>query len=349
MVAAIVYLSVNALAEKPIHRLLATNASSLQVFSAIEQLKVIRQTPKIVLVGSSLMKSPMWEVDSRHSLADAQFQTYHQARWFQEEIEKSEGRDVDVFSLAADGATTSDVYLMCDKLLKGSRCPRLIIYGVAARDIIAGLYGERNDPAFKLLFEPSDCRRLGDLFTVDLQERIELELSERLPLYKNRRVVQDQISRWDQTIKSGFLAFVGRSAIDHDKSSELVIANLGKRETCTIEDSWARLFKNQKACLSSLATLAKRRNCSLLLVNMPMAKGSFRGTKIYDSYLKTLDSCSQSPNTFLLDLADNDVSFRRDSFLQDGRHLNAAGGEQLIIRLTEWIKDHKEILSTHSS
>lgn len=354
--AVLVYCVINCIVENTCQHLVSVNSWSLQMLSAVDQLNNSYQAPKIVLVGSSFMRYPIWHVDRKHSLSasHASFKTYHSAKWFEQELAKAGENDVGVFSLAMDGAITSDVYLICDKLLKGSRRPNLIIYGIAERDIVMGLFhGERNTPAFKLLFEPEDCQRLGYLFTTNLQERIALELAERLPIYGDRQVLQERAVQLGSCVEPYWSAIFGLGSLSFvPPRSYLKAGCLTDRNDEFITrfgPSWAmsrRLLENQKTCLNLLSSLAEKRGCFLLLVNMPTASRRPQKTTSYDEYVHLLHSCARAPNTFLLDLADQDSTFSQECFLKDGGHMNAVGGEKLIVRLTEWIKEHRKILAS---
>ncbi|PWU01133.1 MAG: hypothetical protein C5B53_03220 [Candidatus Melainabacteria bacterium] len=352
VIAVLAFLFINNLLEKSFRHLIAINAWSSVMLSGIDQLTKNQHPLDVVLVGSSLMRYPMWHVDAKYALSpsDARFETYHGARWFEKKLAEEEHRETGILDLSMDGATIADVYLICDKLLRGPRCPELIIYGMADRDMLCGLFhGERHDPAFELLFEPEDCNRLGGLYTTDLWDRFDLELSQRFPLYKARQVIQERASHWGQRINHTFNPMLRLTKLTTGENySTTFLTNRDEEFTTRYSKAWAakkKLVENQKACLSLLSKLARERNCCLLLVNMPLRRTPFKQTKQYEEYLRVLKLCAQPPHTYLLDLADQSSTFHNECFLKDGGHMNAIGGERLIIRLIEWIKEHKQYVA----
>jgi hypothetical protein len=296
----------------------------------------------------------MWNADQKHAVSpsSARFETYHGAKWFQHELDKGGETSGGIFDLAMDGANTADVYLICDKLLRGTHCPKLIIYGIADRDIATGVFhSERNDPAFNLLFEPKDCERLGYLFTTDLQERIDLELYERFALYKSRQMIQEHTAQWGHRFEDRLCTiFDPRLATSGHLQMRRIYSDNEQEFTSRYGQAWAmskKLMKKQEECLILLSSLAEKRNCSLLLVNMPMKRRGPKTAENYIRYQRLLDLCATKPHTYLLDLTNHDSAFQSECFL-DGAHLNATGGERLITRLTDWIEKHKKAITSRS-
>jgi len=302
------------------------------------------------------MGRAMWRADSWHSLVKPglPYENYHNAQWFNKQLEESGLRGITIFDFAIDGATTADLYLLCDKLLKPDHQPKLIIYGAAARDVSGCLFNcERNTPTFKLLFEPEDCSRLGHLYSTCWDEQLELEIYQRFPLHQNRQVLKEQMTKEITALASRVFADTCLGTTNSNSSSlasqyatpsSVMRTEMNARFGSSAAKDRKRL-NNHLFCLHQLARWTAERNTYLLIVNMPMLVGSFRDTEIYNDYRKTLGTCADYQHTSLLDLADNNAQFTSDCFY-DGAHLNAKGATILIGKLTKWLKDHPYALNT---
>jgi hypothetical protein len=292
------------------------------------------------------MGRAMWQADSGHLLVplDLPYEEYHGAQWFHAQLTKSGLNDPSIFDLATEGATTADMYLLCDKLLRTKRQPKLIIYGAAARDVSGCLFNcERNTPTFKLLFEPEDCHRLGHLFTTCWDEQLELEIYQLFPLHQNREAVKQLLLKNMAAITS---SFVGHSLIVEPGFQNANAAADRKTDMNARFGSSAtkdkRRLNNHLICLKLISQWAKERGIFLLIVNMPMLVGSFKETEIYKDYKKTIDECADDKQTFLLDLKDR-PEFVNDCFY-DGAHLNNKGSTKFIHYLTDWLNGHPYVL-----
>jgi hypothetical protein len=356
LVALVIYLVASIMLEGSTRHLLANDTWSQSASTAIADFNKLVEPPQIIFIGSSLVRRPNWALDSRHSLVtrNEQYDTYHSAKWFEKQLDNLGLKDSRVFSLAVDGATASDTYLIFEKLLDKSRRPNLIIYGVATRDIACCLFNcERNTPVFRLLFEPSDCSRLGNLFTTCFAERLELELNQRFPLFQNRDSIREILSSELQKLTCLRSTASTQSRSDAvDMASQPISAIPAPRVNAEMNKRFgdshskdSRRLQNQRLCLQLLAQRAAERNVPMLFVNMPVGpKYSGVGTQVYNDFLTTLhNSCSNGKDIFLADLNSGQNGFGSDCF-DDGVHLNAKGGEKFIEALLNWIGDHPQLI-----
>jgi hypothetical protein len=322
--------------------------------AAIAQFKNLPRTPGIVFIGSSVMGRPIWCVDHAHYQI-VPYPNHRQMKWLPNELAQSGLGDVQSFNLSLDAAMVSDVYLLCDKFLKGNRMPDLVIYGINRRDVLGSLFlCERTTPAFKLFFEPFDCWELSHLYSASIKERFELVLGELLPVYRYRQIFQEDSLKGFRRIRTLFSSFSSDqiAAIPEKKPAENQNAldessllphakDMGNFSTYTMDK--IRL-KNQEAVLKLMAQLFLKSHSHLLIVNMPLREDFLSKAKpVCTEYEDTLQACAKLPNTFLLDLDKTNESFGNDCF-EDWFHLNAKGGQKALTRLVGWLKEHKECL-----
>ena len=89
--------------------------------------------PDVVLLGSSLIMSPVWTADfHRFGFPAVQdFYRHHHYKMLEQALTAKGESTKQVFSFAVPGAMVSDMYLVVDKLLKGDKAPPVVVYGVA--------------------------------------------------------------------------------------------------------------------------------------------------------------------------------------------------------------------------
>lgn len=350
-----IYLLINLSLQLVLPHLTSDDQWSRTAHSAVAQFNNLSSTPGIVFVGSSVMGRPIWWVDHAHYKI-APYPNHRRMKWMPNELAKTGLGDVQAFNFSLDAAMVSDVYLACDKVLKNNRIPELVVYGINRRDVLGCLFlSERTTPAFRLFFEPSDCRELSHLYSASVKERFELFLGELLPVYRYRQLFQDHTIKelglirnffpslsLDQTVSTSEKKTRQNQNSGSESSSSSPIRAIGNFTTYTMDKT---RLKNKEVLLKMLAQLLAKRHSHLLIVNMPL-KADYSGAaeRACSDYQETLNACAKLPNTFLMDLDGANQGFDNDCF-EDWFHLNARGGEKLLTFLVDWLKHHKTLLS----
>lgn len=218
------------------------------VESAVEQYKVLSQ-PDIVLLGSSLIMSPVWTADFHQFTGVSDFYRHHRSFLLEQKLAAASGTDVQtagtkggagaamrggissaapvispkqsdahqgsVFSFAVPGAMVSDMDLILSKVLVGPRKPNLIVYGVAPRDFMDDLAGSETKT---VVFQ-----RLGDVGDLSKSNFADTSVDEKLELVFNKVVyLFGKRTRYQSKTDSFFRRVAQRIA--HDPSEQLMAA-----------------------------------------------------------------------------------------------------------------------------
>ncbi len=329
-----------------------------------------RKPPDVVLLGSSVMRTPLIACD-KANYGVSECIEYCQSRELTKQL-SSDKRLLTVFNAARDGLMVTDALLIEDKLLRKPLLPKVLVYGVSPRDFVDSLLdSERATEPFQYYFGLSNAIRFGESFSSSWQERIELILGEIIPLYSARKTIVTAIAQ--RITYSSPQANVLRQQNSHsneetntkrlqklmkdaERDSELAFmsiavqrnteAVLAKRtdETKVWRASiWQytmryfaldrKRFGRQSRAFTNVLKMAKERDIKILVLNMPLAADNLALLPhgFYQAYLRTIrESCKEEGVAFL-DLQP-DHAFTRTKF-EDVAHLNSSGGNVLIARL----------------
>ena len=378
IIALCLYLAVSIPARFPKEALLLISHNVSDAISTFSQFRQLKETPEVILVGSSLMRSPFYCTDAKHIPSTPPFRPYHYTKWLEKQLSLHSSKRLHCFNLAVDGSMTSDVYLICNKLLFGKWAPKIIIYGISPQAFSGAFYySETSTPSFQLLFEPQDCLALSNFYTTTWQEQLNLYFSQFLSLYRERTVYlskaltrtttilgkrNQEISPIAKSIElehklrmSGLQIFIpaaeryaneNRTKIIKPSEYPGQVTSLtnGLEKYRLDEDPQLdqKRFDKQGACLQALLKLAAQRNITILLVNMPLNKENLDKIpqSVKDNYKKYLEACVGEKNAYLLDLTEDHRTFDQSCFM-DSMHLNATGGDKLISIIASWFAINK--------
>ncbi len=379
------YLALSIPAHFPKEALLQNASGADDVTSTFSQFRQLKETPEVILVGSSLMRSPIYCTDFKHIPSTPPFKHYHYAKWLEKQLSLNDLKPWHCFNLAVDGSMTSDVFLVCNKLLYGKQTPKLIIYGISPQAFSgAYYYSETNTPSFQLLFEPYDCLTLSNFYTSTWQERLNLYFNQLISLYRERSIYlskmvalqTNMLAKSDNEISpiakkielehklkmSGLQILVSdENSANQNQSQNSKLTKYPGQVTalanchvkCRLD--WnpqlnQERFDKQGACLNALSKLVTERDITLLLVNMPLTKENLDKIpqSVKDDYRKYLANYAVRKNTFFLDLGEDHHTFDRSCFM-DSMHLNDNGGDKFIPILASWFANVYLTPNQHSN
>lgn len=313
--------------------------------SAVQQYKNIEQ-PDIVLLGSSLIMSPVWTADYKKFVNVSDFYRHHRSYLLERKLSQDGGQPERVFSFAVPGAMVSDMDLIVDKVLTGTKKPSLIVYGVAPRDFMDDLAGGETKTA--------TFQRLGDVSDLNKENFACASSDEKLELVFNRLVFLFGKRTRYQTKTDAFIRKVAHQAVATPQDQFMAAANLN---VCPLfQDKkilWQKSldeyhmryqkfnqiqFKKQQLFLQDLVATCKKNNIGLLLVNMPLTQTnlSLMPDGLYAKYLSMLRDVSDKNNISLLDLTGKKYG---DDCFYDTVHLNEVGAEPFLSTLSQSIRD----------
>jgi hypothetical protein len=334
---------------------------------AVDHFSKLATAPQVVLLGSSLMLTPI-------NLADAQVldkildgSQHHESAYFSRLIENMTGRQVQTFNFALPGEMPSDAFLITKLLLKGDKKPEMIVYGVGPRDFMDNLLsGPTTTDPYRFLsrldenpltdYPPSGPwegqfgKFLGKVFypygkREILMERFDLFLqrlvAEWLPeCLRDRQISNQQLhmllpSYHPMSIAVGECLF---SPINKQTASVLK-DNIDeyKRRYGTLK--W-ETFLSQLKYLADCLEIARKQKTEVLIVSMPITKvnRSLIPSLAWNAYKRSLRVVAMSKGARFVDL-DESKEFS-DADFGDTVHLNTVGGIKLIqLLVTEVLQE----------
>jgi len=302
--------------------------------------KQAQPSPNIVLLGSSLMRQPFFLSDRNHSNYVPDNAHYCSSLTIQNILRARGLKKAVVFNLAIDGAIVSDEFLINSKLLRGSKKPEWIIYGLGPRDFIDSLISkETRTVIFDCLLTPSDLFSSKNPFKMTLNERLDLCMEKLCFLYDKRKQLQ--------TIFANRLSSL-TNAVFSKNSSKATKYNIANDETASTDwnDSireyrkryrtFNRMqFEKQKMFLKIFCQQSQNKGIKVLLVNMPLTKQNIDllPPKVYADYHQAVIEVGQMPGVTLLDLHNTDKF--PNAFFRDTAHLNAQGGHVISMLISD--------------
>jgi hypothetical protein len=323
--------------------------------------------PDIVLLGSSLMMSPLHGGDAVMSGRPQNVTSHHRSSLLESELEKRFGRRYSTFAFALGGEMVSDAYVISDSLLTGKKKPKVIVYGIAPRDFMDhALPSAASTEIFKYM------KRIGDLSAIDSEaynspvERAENYLSKISFAYKHRADFLYLQSRWAKALfrQMGYKEMevvnsplhVRKQAFtelpeDNGPTSLFVDPpELPQEEYVANLDEYRfryrkinqKQFDSQTNFLRRLLGLARKENIALVLVNMPLTEDNIKlmPGSFYSDYLAKVKSLSAENGAIVIDLNRPDLFPQK--YFSDSVHLNRRGGAHFMAVLAEALKNNSE-------
>ncbi len=292
--------------------------------------------PDVVLLGSSLMMTPVWSLDLRDFPGVGDVYHHHHARTLSKLMSPAS-----VYNFALPGAMVSDQYLLFSKLFKDDKAPKTVVYGLAPRDFMDDLLtGETRTPVFQSLSDLGDLFAYHDLYLETWQEKGDFAMNNMLFFYGKRCRYQDKFSH----IVAGVYDRISpptatAAASQNDGSLDLAAALYGDREAVWRKSKveygarYRRFnsaqFAKQKLFLANMLDTAAKRGIRLILVDMPLTKDNIAlmPDGFYDRYHAALNEITSTHGGTVVSASQ--LSSFDDSCFLDTVHLNASGGAKL--------------------
>jgi hypothetical protein len=324
---------------------------------AIDRFCRLPSAPQVVLLGSSLVLTPI-------NLADAQIlgktldgSEHHESVYFSQLVKQLTGKRIQAFNFALPGEMPSDAFLITKLLLKGPKRPSVIVYGVGPRDFMDNLLvGPTATDPYRYL------SRLGShipdpAFTGNRwDQKVDGFFSRAIYLYGNR---EDLATRFDYTFKKFVSEQIPPDLQDHQLNSgqlhilfplyhpmsiapgECVFRPMteqtGPRFKDNLEEYRRRYgtlnwetFLGQLKFLADFLDLARKQHTEAVIVSMPITtvNRSLIPPLAWDAYKHSLRVITVSKGARFVDL-DESKQFT-DSDFGDTVHLNTVGGIKLV-------------------
>jgi hypothetical protein len=322
--------------------------------SAVQQYKAAEQ-PDVVLLGSSLIMSPVWTADFHRYGHVGDFYRHHRSYQLEKKLQADGGQPTRVFSFAVPGAMVSDMDLIVDKVLTGAKKPSLVVYGVAPRDFMDDLAGgETKTATFSRLGEVSDLGK-QNFAASTTDEKLELVFNRACYLFGKRTRYQ---AKTDDYFRKLAHAATVQNQDQFATAANLNVCPLFQPKPILWQKSldeyrmrYQRFnqtqFKKQEMFLQDMISTCDKNGIRILLVNMPLTETNIKlmPEGLYDKYRSMLRDISSKNNISLLDLTKQKY---KDDYFYDTVHLNDAGAEPFLTSLNHSIRDEQTHLSLAS-
>ena len=127
---------------------------------AMERYRSLKKKPEIVFFGSSAVTCALDAADQLSVSPPIQRHNHWRSVFFEQALKNQLGKCNSSFIFAINGAVASDQYMILATLRQMHCLPKVVIYGITARDLINGaIYYPACTPEFQFL---NQCFRVGD-------------------------------------------------------------------------------------------------------------------------------------------------------------------------------------------
>jgi hypothetical protein len=303
----------------------------------------LRQTPQVVLLGSSLIMHPFWSMDAELGSFGDIFH-HHESFTLAHDLGLAGLKNPCVYSLAVFGEMISDAYIYVNEFLKGDKLPKLVVFGIAPRDFSDDdLPSPTASFTFKRLIGLKNFARYADAYMPGWQERSEFIANHGCYLYSKRWRVQHELARAVekglQKIGIGSDAASSEPGAGRNEHAGFMLGGSREERFLISTKEYTRRYHNigeknlslQKDFLERVLTTCQERGVKVLLVNMPLTPTN-RGLLppgFYDNYRADVARIAKGHRqTQLIDLGDSNLF--KDVDYWDTAHLNNKGGHKLL-------------------
>jgi hypothetical protein len=307
--------------------------------------KSLAERPTVVLLGSSLIMHPFWAMDVELNPKIEDIFHHHQSTTLVNELAKGGSPDQRVYSLAVFGEMASDSYIFVNELLKGTKKPDVLVYGIAPRDFgDSFLTAPMATFTFRKLVGLSNLPRYADFYLPTWQDKADFVATHVCYFYGKRWRLQHEIGKgFDHVVRFAGINTVAPAAQSSTKNKEqsgfLMVGmtkdrwdNSQKEYRQRYRDIGSKDFEVQMGFLQKLLNQCEERGIKVVLVNMPLTdinrellpNGFYN--EIFRPRVKQM--AQHSENVKFIDLGESTEFSYADYW--DTAHLNNVGGHKLL-------------------
>ena len=327
---------------------------------AMKDFRAQKETPNVVLLGSSLMVMALHGGDATAFGLTQNNALHHRAAFLEKLLNESLHRTYSIFSFAIAGQMVSDAYSITYCCLNGKQKPDYIVYGIAPRDFMDNtLPNPASTETFKYLSRVSDLSHIAMRARPSIWDRFDYWVGNVSFLYAHRN---DILSLQHRYVKLFFakthlmedlnltrnpfpLRKLAMLEMPEDNGVNEVFTPphaQGERSFDNSSEYRARyrsfnrkLFNDQNSYLTDLMSLCDQRGIKLIVVNMPVTAGNIQlmPPGFYSHYLETVKGATSAHHQTFIDL-NNPQEFPDSCFL-DSVHLNGKGGVNFFAKLAQ--------------
>jgi hypothetical protein len=326
---------------------------------AVKCLLENKEPTDVMLIGSSLVQRMLDEGEATYLKKPLNGLEHRRCLHLEDRLADLLGAHVSTFSYAVGGLHASDASVLTSELLKGSRQPRAIVYGIAPRDVMNNMLAS---PYVTETYQIMS--RLGDLSDVAYKARMNTNekfeyvvgssVAKLMPLY-DYRVELSRCFRHDYKERANKVANkfvpdpknsfsilnqISLGMIPEEMAAQFMISPFDPNHAQTEENKASYLFSYrpfrkrfydiQFSFVERFLQTAKQRGIQVVFVNMPLRHDNYDAMMpgFYPLYRKDLQAMASKYGAPVIDMSSNPIFQDRD--FTDEVHLNGRGASKLV-------------------
>jgi hypothetical protein len=307
--------------------------------------KNLAERPTVVLLGSSLIMHPFWAMDVELNPKIEDIFHHHSSAVLVNELAAAGCPDQRVYSLAVFGEMASDAYIFVNELLKGSKKPDVLVFGIAPRDFgDSFLTAPMSTFTFRKLVGLSNLARYADSYLPGWQDKADFVATHLCYFYGKRWRLQHEIGKgFDRVVRSvgiNTVAPLEQSSIKPKEQPGFLMAGMTKDRWDSSQKEYRQRYRGigtkdfevQMGFLQKLLTQCEERGIKVVLVNMPLTdiNRDLLPSGFYNEVFRprVKELAQHARNVKFLDLGEASEFTYADYW--DTAHLNNVGGHKLL-------------------
>ena len=324
-----------------------------QIWWSVNGFRHLDHPPDILIFGSSLMISVTNDGDAAFLKQPLDSAVHHSSICLEQHLSQSLKVPISSYSFAVGGQMASDVYAIEKTLVDVAHHPRVIIWGIAPRDLVdAAFDGPSSSDTARYMNKianariiPPDHRSLpgyieGALRNVSylFRTRTDLNCLKQNCLRQSRTNIENIANKLSPPLFRKSLSLNGEPPQEIEIGDS--ITPVCSAYPSTIKDNTEEYkkrynpfkmkhFIEQASYLEKVLSTSKHLSTRVVLVNMPLTSENMRlmPAGVYDSYLSEVRYLAGKYDADVLDLNGAKLFPKQD--FSDTAHLNGLGGEKL--------------------
>lgn len=309
--------------------------------------------PDVVLLGSSVMVSPLLQAEAMRLQAPIKRMHHRQSQEMAQALSAAGLGDCRVFNFAVAGCMASDAFWITKNVLlaNAKEKPRAIVYGVAPRDIQDNIMQQTGIPAtesFQCFATVDDALHVKNTIGMNWTKRLELIFGRVSSFWRSRSDLVGLANLRGKKLLESTLPWVafekrlangsvkvkrGGMLREEARGEPMVVPGYALEHISTeLTDQEYRHRYNplsprmnqlQLGYLEKLIALCRKRRVTLIIVNMPLSEHNHKlmPPTLYPLFVQSVASACRQGQAEFVDLGTTSRYTSDDNFV-DGVHLS---------------------------
>ena len=301
---------------------------------------------QMILLGSSLLIYPIWELERKLGAECADPNHYHLTSYLDEKLKAHNSSIKSACNLGSGGAMISDCYLLLSRYTKqAANGADWVVVNCAPRDFCdSGMNSPNLTPIFDYLYNDADSLESGKEYLPSIESYLKFFAEHHCYLYKNRKWL-------NETLVGQICHNLISPHNNTEHSASVPTLQIDDKMLSSLQEYKGRYFaislkaiEPQLHFLQLIIDFCKEKKFRLVLVNMPLTaqNRSLLDSRFYNGYvscMKNMANCKDQEICFL-DLG-SDKKYLLSDF-NDSVHLNATGAIKFEDQIVDFISNAKQ-------